>query len=143
VVKTGFLLDTNVLSELRKGARAHPGVRNWAAQCPYSHMYVSVVSLMELKFGILSALRKDPPFGSLLQNWYESRLKPSFAGRALPVSLPDAERWADLQAVRTLPFRDGLIAATALHHHLQLVTRNTPDFEGLGLNLINPWLPNT
>lgn len=97
--------------------------------------------MMEIRVGILSAMKKNPEFGILLQDWYDQKLKPEFSGRVLPVDLAVAEYCATLQSRRTLPYRDGLIAATAEVRSLTLATRNLSDFEGLGLRIVNPWEP--
>lgn len=139
MVKGGYLVDTNVLSELRKGSKADPAVLSWASHVKRTELWVSVICLMEIRNGIHSVLHKDAAFGHLLQSWYEEKLKPSFSGRILTVGLKEAECCADLQRIRTLPFRDGFIAATAASAKLTLVTRNTKDFEGLMIPYLNPW----
>jgi len=135
----GYLLDSNVLSELRKGRKADPGVQAWLEAKTETEFSTSVICLMELRVGICRALRKDPKFGLLLQEWYDRKVKPAFVSKALPVDLACAETCALLQGRRSLPFRDGLIAATALIHSLTLITRNVRDFTGLGVNVVNPW----
>ncbi len=140
MVSTGILLDSNVLSEIRKGTKAHPQVRQWAEGVSPEDLYTSAICMMEIREGIHRALRKNPDFGILLQDWYDNRLKPTFQDRVLPVDLAAAEMAALLQMQRTLPFRDGLIAATAKVRGFWVATRNTADFEGLGLGLINPWM---
>jgi len=92
-----------------------------------------------LKLGIQLAQRKNPQFAAVLDAWYESRLKVAFAGRVLPINLEIAEICARLHATRPRSFRDALIGATALIHGLKVVTRNTSDFEGMGLDIVNPW----
>jgi len=139
VVKPGILLDSNVLSELRKGRKAHPQVQGWAKEWSQDQLYTSVICMMEVRAGVHAALRSNPDFGILLQDWYETKLKPAFRHRVLPVDLAVAEMTALLETRRTLPFRDGLIAATAKAGGFPVATRNTKDFEGLGIELINPW----
>lgn len=133
-----YLLDTNVLSELRRKT-PHPGVVNWFAQRPATTLYLSVLTLGELRKGI-ETLADDSRRLSLL-DWLESELPSFFTGRILPVDLPVADRWGRLvaQAGRPLPAIDSLLAATALQHGLRLVTRNQRDFELPGLEVINPW----
>lgn len=136
----GYLLDTNVVSELRRAQRAHPAVLEWQAPIQADETWLSVITLMELTLGVELKTRKDPRAGSALRDWYENRLKPGFAGRILPVDAAVAERAAVLQAVRTRPGNDALLAATALIHGLTLATRNQRDFAGVpGLAVENPW----
>jgi predicted nucleic acid-binding protein len=142
MVKTRYLLDTNVLSESRKGRKADRRVFAWFSQKEDDQLFTSVICLMELHVGIFRALRKDPDFGIMLQEWYNRKLKPAFASRCCPVDLAVAEACAMMQDKRTLPYRDGMIAATAHEHSFTLVTRNTSDFRGLGIPLINPWEPD-
>jgi predicted nucleic acid-binding protein len=135
-----WLLDTNVISELRKGRRAHPAVLAWRRSVRTSEAFLSVVTLMEVALGIALKTHKDKPAGDTLRGWYEHKLKPSFAGRILPVDEAVAERCALLHAERSRPGSDALIAATALVHDLTLVTRNRRDFDSIEeLKLIDPW----
>jgi predicted nucleic acid-binding protein len=137
---TRFLLDTNTVSELRKGRRADPAVLAWRRNVRTSQSWLSVITLMELTFGIALKARKDEPAGRALRDWYEHKLKPGFAGRILSLDEIIAERAATLQAERTRPWNDALIAATALAHDLVLVTRNVRDFAGIAdLPLVDPW----
>lgn len=138
---TGFLLDTNVISEVRKGKKCDPQVANWVSSFPLSQMFVSVISMMEISSGVLKVLKNQPEFGMKLQVWYQNELKSAFEDRILLVDLRIVEECARLHQLRTLPYRDGLIAATALGHGLTLVTRNIKDFKGLGVRLMNPWQP--
>jgi predicted nucleic acid-binding protein len=136
----GFLLDTNVVSELRKGRRADPAVLTWRMNVKTSQSWLSVITLMELALGITLKSRKDEHAGRALRGWYEHKLKPSFVGRILVLDEVVAERAAALQAERTRPWNDALIAATALAHDLVLVTRNLRDFAGIAdLPLVDPW----
>ena len=134
-----LLLDTNVISELRKGTRCDPKVAAWQRGIGDRERFISVLTLMELRHGILAADKKDPLFASTLRDWYEKQVKPTFGERTLPVDLQVAERCSELLASRTRPVADALIAATALVHELVLVTRNTADFADTGVALINPW----
>lgn len=135
-----WLLDTNIVSELRKGQRAHPAVLAWRRRIRTSEACVSVITLMELALGIALKARKDEPAGLVLRAWYEHKLKPSFAGRILAVDEAIAEHGARLQVERSRPGNDVLIAATALVHDLTLVTRNMRDFAGIvDLPLVDPW----
>jgi len=134
-----MLLDTNVLSELRKASRCDPAVAAWQLDQGIERQFVSVISLLELKLGIELEARKNAEFAACLTLWYEGRVKTAFQGRILPVDLRIAETCARLQAVRTRPYRDSLLAATALVHGFTIVTRNTADFTDTDLTLINPW----
>jgi predicted nucleic acid-binding protein len=133
-----FLLDTNVLSELRKGARAHSKVRAWAAGTVGQRHYVSVLALGEIRRGIEQLRKKDSKQAAALEQWL-MRIKQDYAAEILPVSDDVADRWGNLMAVRTLPVTDGLIAATALEHGLTVATRNIHDFAGTGVPVVNPF----
>ena len=134
-----YLLDTNVISELRK-VRCDENVRAWVTQQRTESFYLSVVVLMELEYGIALMERRDALQGAMLRRWLHENVLPGFEGRLLDVSQPIALTCASLQAggLRGLP--DALIAATALEHRMSVVTRNTADFEGTGVIVINPWL---
>ena len=134
-----FLLDTNVLSELRKKSRCDPKVKAWQSSVSIESCYVSVISLMEIRHGILSAARRNTEFADILQEWYEQQVKKSFASRTLPLTLEISERCSELLAGRTRGLADNLIAATALIHQLTLVTRNIADFSDTGVKILNPW----
>lgn len=136
-----LLLDTNVVSELRKvgDGRADPGVMAWLAGTDASSCYVSALTLMELEIGILRVERRDPAQGNLLRRWMESRVMPEFAERTLPVDTAVALRCALLHVPDPRAERDALIAATALVHGMRVVTRNVADFAATGVPLLNPW----
>ena len=134
-----YLLDTNVVSELRRPARADPRVREWAATQEAATFFLSAVTALEIERGVLLAERRDPKQGSELRSWFEEELIPAFEGRILPIDTAVARRCAALHVPDPKPERDALIAATALTHGLTVVTRNTADFEGTGVQLINPW----
>ncbi len=133
-----YLIDTNVLSELRR-KNPNPGVASWFTQRPAATLYMSVLTLGEIRKGI-EGLGDDERRMALL-DWLETDLPAFFAGRILPVDAQVADRWGRLVAAagRPLPAIDSLLAATALAHDLVLVTRNSRDFSGLPLQLINPW----
>jgi toxin FitB len=136
-----FLLDTNVVSELRKahGGRAHPGVVAWARSVPSTGLYLSVISVLELEQGILQIQRRDIAQGSVLRTWMAEQVLPAFEARILPVDVPVALRCAALHVPDRRSERDSLIAATALVHGLTVVTRNVVDFADSGVVLLNPW----
>lgn len=138
---SGFLLDTNIPSELiRKTPDAR--VKQWVAARRAETLYLSVVTIGELRKGF--ALLPDGVRRRQLEDWFENSLVPFFAGRILPATQRVAERWGLLEGQRqregrVLGTADGLIASTAIEHGLTLVTRNRKDFEGLGLELFDPW----
>jgi toxin FitB len=133
-----YLIDTNVLSELRK-KEPEPRVVSWIPARPRHALCLSVLTLGEIRKGVERV--EDPARRQTLIEWLEFELPGFFAGRLLAVDAPVADRWGRLVAAagRPLPAIDGLLAATALTHDLTLVTRNIKDFADLGVNLINPW----
>jgi toxin FitB len=138
-----FLLDTNVVSELRKAraGKANQGVSDWAARVPAALMFVSAVSLHELEHGVLLAERKDPEKGAMLRAWLDESVVPAFAERILPIDAQAALRCAALHVPNPAPFRDALIAATALVHDMTVVTRNSKDFDRFeNVIVLNPWI---
>ena len=137
-----FVLDTNVVSELRKArsGKANPGVTEWASIIPAAVMFMSVISLHELEHGGLLAERRDPAQGELLRAWLDGSVSSAFEDRLLPVTAEIARIAAALHVPDPAPFRDALIAATALHHDMTVVTRNLSDFERFDqLRVSNPW----
>lgn len=136
-----YLVDTNVVSELRKVAagRADPGVARWAGQVDAGTLFLSVISLHELEVGIQRMERRDGRQGALLRSWLDTRVVPAFAARILPVDAAVARRSASLHVPNPQPLRDGLIAATALVHGFIVVTRNVADFTASGVDVFNPW----
>ncbi len=133
----GYLLDTCVISELRK-PHCQPCVLSWFSGVQPSEVYLSVLTLGEIHRGIESHRLKDARAAGALERWLES-LELHYADRLLPVSSAIADRWGRLCLQQPLPSVDGLIAATALEHRLTLVTRNTGDFERSGVNVLNPF----
>jgi toxin FitB len=138
---SGFLLDTNIPSELIR-TRPEPRVANWVYARDEQSLFLSVVSIGELRRGfvVLPASKRRTE----LEQWFENDLVPRFRGRILPVSFPIADRWGLLGGecqLRGTPLNtaDGMIAATALEHDLTVVTRNVKDFAGLGVTVFNPW----
>ncbi|MDR2055540.1 MAG: type II toxin-antitoxin system VapC family toxin [Desulfovibrio sp.] len=134
-----YLLDTNVVSELRKADRVHQRVAAWAAGVDIGDMYLSVVSILEIRLGLLSVRRKDETRANVLETWLERQVLPAFAERILPADLPVAQRCAALRIPDPRSGRDALIAATALVHGLTVVTRNVGDFQVTGVPLLDPW----
>lgn len=135
-----YLLDTDVVSELRKsGSRANPGVRSWARAQRTSELFLSVITVMEVEIGVGRVEKHDTPKGTVLRRWLEQDLLPAFAGRLLPVDVAVARRAAGLHVPDPRPERDVLIAATALEAGLTVVTRNVVDFAALGVDLVDPW----
>jgi predicted nucleic acid-binding protein len=135
-----YLLDTNVVSELRKAGKADANVIAWAEQTDIQFMHISVVSILKIRLGILSLQRKDMAQANILGIWLSSQVIPGFAERILPEDLSVALRCAELHVPDPRSDRDALIAATALAHGLTVVTRNTKDFQPTGVATLNPWL---
>lgn len=134
-----FLIDTNVVSELRRPERADANVVAWMAAADTASLYLSAISVLELELGVLQVARRDTVQGDILKRWIEKRVLPAFENRILPVDLAVARRCATLHVPDPRPERDGLIAATALVHRLIVVTRNVRDFEPMGVSIVNPW----
>jgi predicted nucleic acid-binding protein len=133
-----FLLDTNILSELRKGARCDSNVSHWAAKESTQAHYISVLSLGEIRKGIELLRKKSPEKCIPLENWLE-KLHSDYANCTIPITAEISERWGELSSRRSLPVIDALLAATALEFGLTLATRNTKDFDGLGISIVNPF----
>lgn len=135
------LLDTNVVSELRKLrlGRADRQFSRWAMSAPAGSFFISAITLMELEIGVLLVARRDPTQGAMLRAWMNEQVIPSFAGRVLPVDDAVALRCAPLHVPNPRPERDSQIAATALVHGMTVVTRNVADFLPMGVALLNPW----
>ncbi|EHZ1601907.1 type II toxin-antitoxin system VapC family toxin [Salmonella enterica] len=138
-----FVLDTNVVSELRKArtGKINPNVAVWARSVDAADLFVSSITVMELELGILSVERRDAVQGAVLRSWLEQHVLPEFSGRTLPVDTAVALRCARLHVPDRRAERDALIAATALVHGMTVVTRNVADFEPTGVQIINPWNP--
>ncbi len=133
-----YLIDTCVLSELRKKI-PNQGVIDWFAARSVSTLYLSVLTLGELRKGITAL--EDVKRREILLNWLESDLPLFFSGRIFSIDTDVANRWGELLAVtkRPMPAIDSLLAATASHHGMSVVTRNQRDFEDFGIEVINPW----
>lgn len=138
-----FLLDTNVISELRRRDKADRNVAAWASAQPVTSTFVSAVSILEIELGALSIARRDAAQGAVLRTWIDQQILVRFEGRILPVNTAVAQRCARLHVPNRRSERDALIAATALVHGLTIVTRNLGDFEPTGAALVNPWEADT
>ena len=134
---TGYLLDTNVISETRK-SRADSGVMAFLSAADAGGLFLSVLTLGELRKGVVAKRRTDPVAADQLGAWVDG-IETTFADRVLPVDAATARRWGELSAGRSIPVIDTLIAATAINHGLTLVTRNTRDVESTGVPLVDPW----
>lgn len=137
-----FVLDTNIVSELRKvrSAKANPGVASWAEQVPSIELFISAITIHELEHGVLLIERSDPARGVLLRAWLDQSVAAAFKNRVLPVDERIARRAAALHVPDPAPFRDALIGATALVHDMAIVTRDLKDFQRFDeLDVINPW----
>ena len=134
-----FILDTNVVSELRHGKpnQSHE-VRRWAAEQSTSRLFLSAITILELEQGILALERRMPPQGSALRSWLIG-VRAAFEGRVLPFTDHTATICASLHVPNPRSERDAMIAATAIEHSFTVVTRNTQDFVNAGVLLLNPW----
>jgi predicted nucleic acid-binding protein len=135
-----WLVDTNVLSELRKGERANEGVGAWYAAAREDELFTSVLVLGEVRRGIESIRRRDVPSALALEQWL-LRLTTTFSERVLPIDAQVADRWGGLNVPDPIPTVDGLLAATALVHDHVLVTRNVHDVQGTGVQVLDPFAP--
>jgi|SRR5437588_3945776 len=133
-----FLLDTNVLSELRKGPQAHPNVRAWDGSTREVARFISVIVIAELRRGARSKARKDADAGLALHRWID-RIITNFTDRILPIDLQVADAWASLMVPDPRSPLDALIAATALAHRLTLVTRDLRNLASAGVAVLDPW----
>lgn len=136
-----YLLDTNVVSELRKVrlGKADANVAGWADSVDAAELFVSAITIMELELGVLSIERRDAAQGAVLRAWLEQQVLPEFAERTLPIDTAVAQRRARLHVPDKRGERDALIAATAMVHGMTVVTRNVAGFEPTGVTIIDPW----
>lgn len=136
-----LLLDTNVVSELRKVAsgRAHPNVAVWNETVDPAETFISAVVLHELEIGVRLVEHSDPAAGKVLRNWLENTVLSTFSGRILPLDEAAAVQAARWHVPHPKPINDAYIAATAFTRRMTLVTRNVRDFDGMGVTLVNPW----
>ena len=136
-----YLLDTNIISELKKldSGKIHPQVQRWAYSINLMQTKISVVSITEIRTGILSLARKDQAQAASLDNWFTNRLLPAYRTKTLPVDTKVALIYAQLNVPNKRPINDAYIAATAIAHKLKLVTRDIQDFQGMPITLENPF----
>jgi toxin FitB len=141
-----YLLDTNVVSEMRKvrgarsqRARIHPHVQNWQESVPGSSLYLSVITILELEIGFHLLDRRDPAQGSVIRSWVRNHVLPAFSDRILDVNIEIVQHCATLHVPDPKDDRDSLIAATALVHSMIVVTRNVSHFAHTGVKILNPW----
>lgn len=136
-----YLLDTNIVSELRKVrlGKADARVAAWADSVDAANLYLSAITIQELEIGVLLTERRDPSQGAIFRAWLNSHVLPAFAGRILAIDTVVAQRSARLHVPDPCPVRDGLIAATGLVHSMVVVTRNVADFAPMGVRILNPW----
>lgn len=137
-----YLLDTNIVSELRKAKtnKADKNVIAWAISVPATSLFLSVISILELEAGVLLIERRDAVQGALLRVWLDDYVIPAFSGRILAIDTAVAQCCAKLHVPDPGAERDTLIAATALVHGMTIVTRNVMDFEQTGVKILNPWI---
>lgn len=133
-----YLLDTNVISELRK-TKADKNVVAWAESVAASSLFLSVITILEIETGVLSIERRDPTQGKRLRSWLETHVLPAFENRIIVIDTTVAQACAKLHVPDPRSDRDALIAATALVHGMTVVTRNIKDFQHTGVELLNPW----
>lgn len=136
-----YVLDTNVVSELRKvgSGKADAHLVRWTESVDAAELFVSAITIMELEMGVLSIERKDATQGAMLRAWMDQHVLPEFSSRTLPVDTAVAQRCARLHVPDRRSERDALIAATALVHGMSVVTRNVADFKPTGVAVVNPW----
>mgnify|MGYP001157977535 CR=1 FL=1 len=133
-----YLLDTNVVSALRKPDR-NPRVRAWAVSIPPAELFVAANTIAEIERGVVAKERTDPTQGELLRKWFEDRVLPTFAGRVLPFDLPAARILATYRVSEHAPYADAVIAAVAESVDKVVVTRNIRPFQPLGVRCVDPW----
>jgi predicted nucleic acid-binding protein len=136
-----YLLDTNVISELRKAksGKADKNVEAWANSVSVSHLFVSVITILEIETGVLLIERKDAVQGAVLRSWLNAHVLPAFSDRILVVDTAVAQCCAKLHVPDPQSDRDAIIAATAIVHGMTVVTRNVDDFKSSGVEILNPW----
>src|SRR5476651_2603753 len=138
-----YLIDTNVISELRKAknGKSNKNVIAWAQAVSPSSLFLSVISILELETGVLLVEQRDPSQGAVLRSWLNAHVLPVFSERILYLDVAVAQRCAKLHVPNPCSDRDAIIAATALVHGMTVVTRNVSDFNQTGVEILNPWEP--
>jgi toxin FitB len=134
-----YLIDTNVVSEIRKGQRAAPAVVSWFQLQRQETLFLSVITILEVEQGYQKLLRHDVRQAQIIRNWIDSGLLKGFQDRILSVDTKIVRQCAGLHIPNKKPYADAMIAATALSYDLTIITRNTRDFEQTGARLLNPW----
>jgi predicted nucleic acid-binding protein len=136
-----YLLDTNIISELRKAKsdKADKNVIRWAESVSAPNLFLSVITILELETGVLLSERKDSAQGAILRSWLTTHVLPSFSDRIIAIDVAIAQRCAKLHVPNPRSERDAIIAATALVHGMTVVTRNVEDFTPTGVEILNPW----
>jgi toxin FitB len=134
-----YLLDTSVISELRRPEKADLNVVRWSRKNPTASFFLSAISILEIETGALRLARKDKVQAAVLRCWIDDQIIPDFEGRILPVDTIVAKRCARLHVPNPRAERDAMIAATAIVHGLIVVTRNLADFKNIDVSLLNPW----
>ena len=137
-----YLLDTNIVTALRRRDRIDPHVAAWAEAAAPSDLYLSALSLMELEMGVLALESRNPSVAAPLRQWLTAKVLPAFKDRILAIDAAVARRCAALHVPQRRPERSALIAATAMVHGLTVVSRNPADFEPMGIVVTNPWQPH-
>lgn len=137
-----YLLDTNVISELRKAGsnRANTNVIKWAKDKPTTSLFISVITVFEIEMGVLLIERKDPKQAAIYRTWLNSHVLKAFSDRVLPFDTSVALKCAQLHVPNPKSERDGMIASTSIIHGLTLVTRNEKDFKHMDIEVVNPWV---
>jgi predicted nucleic acid-binding protein len=137
-----YLLDTNVISELRKSAdgRINKGVQSWAEAIFPELMFISAITILELEIGVLQIERRDKKQGAVLRSWLNRNVLPAFSERVLPIDLVVAQRCASLHVPNPKSERDAMIAASAIENRMTIVTRNVSDFSQSGVKVFDPWI---
>src|ERR1035437_10166157 len=134
-----YLLDTNVISEMRKTERAHAKVKKWAGSVDATALFLSAVSVLEMEIGVCRIERRDRKQGLVLRTWVQTRVVPRLGGGIIAVETQVALKCAALPVPDPRSYRDSLIAASAIIHEMTVVTRNIADFEPMGVAVLNPW----
>ncbi len=136
-----YLLDTNIISELRKAksGKSDKNVVRWANSVSATTLFLSVITILELETGILLAERRDPQQGAILRSWINTHVLPAFSDRIIAIDVAIAQRCAKLHVPNPRSDRDAIIAASALVHGMTVVTRNVEDFEPTKVKILNPW----